>query len=1008
MNAASLITSRSRLFLTFAVVLTLAGAFAWQTMPRQEDPTMPYRAALLIVPFPGADAEDVERLVVDPLEEELAQVTELREVRSTSRAGAAILVLEIEDRISEVGPVWDEVEDRIADARGSFPDAVLEPEFDRDIFDQESIVVAITGDDDPLALLDAAETLKRRLLREPTVSRVVLTAEPTEQITVALDDATARRLQLDPRALAAQLAARNVALPGGSVVADGRTLTLSPNAEYGSIDEIAATPVMLPSGSIVALGEIADVRREAATPIESRMRFDGQLAVAVGVVPADAINLLTFGDDVQAVVDTLNDDIAPLRAEFMAFQPARVEERLQSLSRSLLQGVLIVALVVVLVMGPRLGIAVASIVPLVTLSALAVYAIGGGVLHQMSIAALVLALGLLVDNAIVVAEAVQSHIDAGLNRWDAARAAIRELALPLGAATGTTIAAFVPMYLSVGPTGDFTRAIPIMIMLTLTVSYLFAITVTPSLSAMLLRPTTGQNETRLHATRALSNIATRRPWVALVGAALLIAGSVQLAGQVRMQFFPASDRNQVIFDVELPEGTHLDETDATVAALEAVLAEQPGVEQVASFMGRGVPHFYYNLVQKPQRPHFAQLVVTTTSIDDVEPLLRRVRELAPATVPEALVIGRRIEQGPPVEAPIEIHVVGDDLVDLQQAADAIAATLRDTPGAVDVRHNLGQGAPSLDVTVNDAAAARAGVTREDVALALLGQTRGLTLGQYRAGDDPVPIVSRADEGDRTTTDQLETLLVSRPGVPAVPLEQVAHLTPTWRPAVLSHRNFRRYVTVSAQLDAGVTYADVLDRSQPTLEGLDLPASVTLSLGGDAEGSGEANAALLTTLPIGLLLLLTFLMGEFNSFRKVGIVLLTVPLAATGVIPGLVFGGQPFGFMSMLGVFALIGIVVNNAIVLLDVIGARRSEGATVAEAIDAAIAARTRPILLTTATTVAGLLPLAVSPSTFWPPLASSMISGLLASTVLTLLVVPSMYRLLFRDRDVRPDAATA
>lgn len=999
MNLAALVVSRFRLTITAALMFALVGGASWLTMPRQEDPTMPYRAAMLVVPYAGADAETVERLVVEPLEERLAEVDELDIIRATARANVAVLVLQLrEDVLEEVDRAWDDVERKIELARADFPEAAGEPQFDRDIFDTESIVIAVHGSADPLVLRDAVVELESRLLRLSTVSRVILSADPGEQIIIELDAAASRRLGLDPRTLAGLLQRRNAAIPGGTVEVGGRTLTVRPNAEFRSVEEIESTPIPLATGASVPLRDLATVRRAPMEPRESLMRFDSDRAVAVGVVPRKGINVLAFGQQVEEFVQEFEAEVAPLQLDYMAFQPARVEARLDSLGRSLLSGVAIVALIVILLMGPRLGLTVASVVPVVAMAAVAIYSIGGGVLHQMSIAAVVLALGLLVDNAIVVAENVQARIDAGTERWEAARRAVQELTVPLGAATGTTLASFVPMLLAEGATGDFTRALPIVIMITLSVSYVVAITVTPALSAITLRPRRRRSETGSRVLEALSSASVRHPWLVLAAVGVVLVVSVAQVTQVRLQFFPASDRNQLIVDVTMPEGTHVDVTGETADRIERALLERDDVESVASFVGRGVPHFYYNIVQKPSRPHLAQMIVTTRTTADVTPVLHGLREIAREVTPGVEVIGRRIEQGPPVTAPIELRVYGDDLEELRDASEQLLAIVREAPGAIDARHSLGLGAPALEFEVDDAAALRHGVARDDVAVALLGATRGIHAGQYRVGDDPAPIVVRGPDGEQTTVSELRDADIYPPGQPAVPVTQVASFDVRWRPASISRRNGERVAFVMAQLDEGATFSDVMGYVAPRAAELDLASSVRFEIGGDAEGSGDANAALLRTLPIGVLMLLLFLMGEFNSFRSVAIVMTTVPLAAVGIIPGLAISGQPFGFMSMLGVFALIGIVVNNAIVLLDVIDRQRAVGGTIADAIRSAVQQRTRPILLTTATTVAGLMPLALSPSTFWPPLAFSMVSGLLASTVLTLFAVPALYRLLFRD----------
>lgn len=997
MKALAAILGQRRLLLSTALFLAALGAFAWHAMPRQEDPTMPEMWALAVTPYPGADAETVERLVLDPIEEELAEVDAIAHINSIARADAAVVSMELHPGM-DTEEAWDEVEDALERAARDFPANAGEPSLDHEM-PTRSIVLAITGSQDRLALAEGAEELARRLRHLPTVAEAKVEFDPGEQVTIALDEAAARRLGLSPASLQRQLEAATSGVPGGAIRVGGRITSLRPNTELGSAEEIAAIPIVLASGAAVPLGEVATVRRAALEPESSRMRHAGRPAVALGLVPRDGVHVVDFGAAVREELAAAAPSLAPLTVEEVTFQPDRVQARLDDLGASLLLSVLIVAGLLLFFMGPRLGLVVAAIVPLVGLGSLAIYAVGGGVLHQMSIAALVIALGMLVDNAIVVAENVQRRIDEGVPRREAALAAVRELAVPLAAATATTLAAFVPMLMSEGPTAEFTRALPIVIMLSLVVSYVFALVITPTLSAMALRPSRGGNERSDRLSTRLGRFAVDRKFLVLAGTLLLVGSSAAGAGAVGQQFFPASDRNQLLVSLTLPEGAHIEEIDAATRRLEAAFSDQPGVRAVTAFAGRGAPTFYYNVMTQPNSPHLAQVLVTTGTPRDVPPLADFARHFVADELPGVEVVARGLEQGPPVVAPIALRITGAELAELDLAARAVLAEVRAVDGTLDVRHDVGLGVPSMRVAVDDAAATRAGFSRADVGLSLLRQTRGLSAGELRTGADPIPIVLRGAAGEDFAAEAVETLDVVRPGAPPLPLTQLAQTSLSWRPAVIRHRDHLRVVTVNAELASDMPFSVAEAALAPRIAALELPPGVEVAFGGASEGSDKANAAIAMTVPIGIFLLLFILLIEFNSFRRVLIVLLTVPLAAAGIVPGLLLFGQSFGFMSMLGVVALGGIVVNNAIVLLDVTERRREEGASVRDALVDAVRLRTRPILLTTGTTVAGLLPLMMSETTLWPPLASAMISGLLASTVLTLLAVPALYSVLFREK---------
>jgi multidrug efflux pump subunit AcrB/outer membrane protein TolC len=1003
MGTLDALLERRRLVLASAALLALAGAGSWLTMPREEDPQFPRRHALVVTTFPGADAETVERLVVEPIEEHLAEVETVAEVFSTARAGVAVIEVELRDQVYATDKAWDDVEDALAEAREEFPAGVSEPDFEDDLVSLDAMVYAVVGSADPLVLAAAAERAKRELLAIDAVKRVNVLADPGEQVVVEYDGAAARRLGLDPRALGAQLAERSRIVPGGVIHLGPKTANLRPATEFHSLEEIRRTPIVLPSGASVPLSELARVRRGPAEPPREIMRWNGEPAVALGVVPQDGIDRVELGREMRERVAEIAPRIAPVRLAEMIFQPDLVESRLAELTGSLRLGILIVAAVLFLAMGPRLGFVVAAIVPLVACAAIALYAADGGILHQISIAALVIALGMLVDNAIVVVENVQFRLDQGTDVHLAAVRSVKELALPLGTATGTTLAAFVPMLISKGGTADFTRAIPVLIMTTLAVSYFFAVLVTPVLSEIVLKPSARKAGSRFQGlARRIGELGVRRSGWALTAAVVLVALAAFSARFVERKFFPASDRTTVIVELEMPEGTHLEATDAVALKVERALLAGGEVESAATFVGRNGPKFYYNLPLGPASPHRSMIVAETASIDAVERVIAAVREYLRAEVPEAAVVARRLEQGPPIEAPIEIRILGRDLDDMERVADRLLAELRSVPGTRDTRHDLGLGAPQVAFEIDDAAAGRHGLSRTDVALALLGRTLGTEVGQFRAGDDPVPILVRSSAGEKFPVADLATIDVAAapgaaaPGAAGIPLAQVASLDVEWRPAAIHHKSRQRIVKVQAQLAEGATAYEVSAALEPRLRALELPPGVRLEMGGELEESGKANAEILANMPLGLLLLLFFLLLEFNSFRRVAIVLVTVPLAAVGVVPGLILSSQPFGFTAMLGVISLVGIVVNNAIVLLDLIETKRGEGMPVDQALTEAVERRTRPILLTMATTVAGLSPLAFSKATLWPPLAWAMISGLTASTVLTLVVVPALYKLLF------------
>ncbi len=995
---------RPRITLSIAALLALTGLAAWFTMPRLEDPEMSDRWASVIATYPGADPETIERTVLEPIEEELAQVSGLKRIDSTARAGFAVITLEVSDNVDvkSIDKIWTRVDEKLKDAHQEFPRGAGEPTLDRDVSDPEAIVLAVTGAEYE-QLAQAAQRVERALLGLGKVARVKRIGDPGQEVVIEIDPAVAAHVGVNLRTLTSTLASRHTTIPAGSIELDGRTASLRPEAEFASAEEISRTPIPLANGSAIALGDVASVRIGPSDPAGERMRFNRQAAIGLGIIPQRPVDLVKFGVDVRAEIKRLERELAPLKIEEVAFQPDQVEARLNDLGSNLIQSMLIVGAVLMLMMGLRMGLVLSAVVPLVTLASLGVYAAFGGVLHQMSIAALVISIGMFVDNAIVVAEDVQARLDAGTSKQDAMRQAVTSLALPLGSANGTTIAAFVPMLMAQGPVAEFTGALPVVIALTLVMSYVFTLFVTPVLTTALKPSTSKRDDWMMHLGQRLGTLAVTRKKAVFGGALLAMFASLMAAPYVEQNFFPHGDRNQLIVDLSLPEGASVTRVDALSLELERALESRTEVASVTSFIGRGAPHFYYNLTGWPKSPHRAQLLVTTRDLESVDAVQAFIRGFARRELPELAVAVKKLEQGPSVAAPIEVRVYGPHLSRIAQATDLVLREVTNVEGTVDILETLGTGVPAVKVRIDSATAARHHTSSTDVVLALLSETRGLEVGQLRTTRDPVPILVRAPLGRHLPPELLDSVGIGSGGsgkvASDVPLAEIADTQTQWLPAAIHHRNRKRVAKVLAELAPDATFSSVMRQLQPKLDALELPDGVTLEIGGAGEGSTAANDALLMAMPLGVLLLLALLLAEFNSFRRVAIVLTTIPLAAIGVIPGLLLAQQPFGFMSVLGVTGLAGIVVNNAIILLDLADRKLAEGVSIEEATREAVRARTRPILLTAATTVVGLLPLALSNTSLWPPLAWAMISGLTASTLLTLLVVPALYVLLMQRK---------
>ena len=990
------LVARPRLILLVVAMLALAGVASFGSMSRQEDPVFPDRNGLITVLYPGATAEVMERLVLEPLQDEISQVEEVQDYTATARTGVALVSVALLDTMYDTDTGWDRVRIAMERAQTEFPAGIAEITLDDRLSGLPAVVLALAADSSVVNLSLAAEQLKRDLMDLPGLSRIELEGETREQINIALKDAELVRLGVTPNQLAVLLGQRNQVSPGGFLVVNDRRLNLLSNNEFVDIDAIRETQIPLPDGGSVPLAAIADVWRSAVEPPEPSTWQDGEQVVALNLFTIkNQVDAIQFGVSVRDRVEQLRTDYAPLEIRELFFQPDQVKERLDGLQASLVLSMLIITAILFIGMGWRMGVLVAGMLPIVSLISLGIYDFGGGVLHQIAVIGIVISLGILIDNAIVIVENIQYRLNDGETRGQAMANAIKELAGPLGASTGTTLAAFTPLLLSKGGTADFTRGIPVMIMLTLTVSFILAVTLAPLLSAWFLKPAQIKSSAAIERLATyLAGISRHFPRGVVIGGVVLAAASMALFPFLNFQFFPNADRPQVVIEMFLPEGSDIRRTNELSQEMEQQLRQRPGVMSVHRFVGFTGPGFYYNLPNATQSPNRARMVVNTESLSDSGPIIQWARDFSANSHPEYEIVAGTLAQGPPRVAPIEIRVYHSNDETRLAAAEQVFRLLKSVPGAADVRHDIDTGVPVLRLNVDDASAQRAGLSRADVASTLFARSFGAPVEQYRQELDPLPIVLRSQEGTQLEVANLLSSYIYNTNGEAIPLTQIAQTEADWQVASINHRNGVRVLTVTGGLAEGFSYSQILDSLNAKLAEEPLPAGTRLENGGDQESSGDANNAILATAPIGILLLLFFLLLQFNSFKRVGIILISVPLAAAGIFPGLVLTDSPFGFQPLLGIIALVGIVVNNAIVLVDRMDQQLLAGMSLDDAVDEAVIRRTRPILLTTATTVTGLLPLAFSSSTLWPPMAWAIISGLMASTVLTLLVIPGVCRL--------------
>ena len=1005
-----------------ALLLVLAGGLsAYRGMSRAEDPGFTIRAAQVLTRFPGASPERIEQLVTDPIEEAIQELPEIDFISSTSKTGVSIVMVNVRDEFDDMRPIWDDLRRKVERVAPDLPEGVVGPRVNDEFGDVFGIVVTLTGDGYSYAeLKTVADEVRDELLRVPDVAKVDIYGAQDERIFVDYDNARLAELGLSPQQLRSILDSANIIIPGGSIRTGVERVALEPTGNFESVADLRRTVVTLPGRpEIVFLEDLAAISRGYADPPSSRVYASGVPALALGIAMRDGGNMIALGEGVAGEIERLQ-AVYPIGIDFdvVAFQPESVERKVREFMVNLGQAVAIVLVVMLLFLGPRTGLVVASLVPTAMIASLLVMAFFDIGLDQMSLAALIIALGMLVDNAIVMAESIMVRMAAGRRPVEAAVGSARELRVPLLISSLTTAAAFLPISLAQSTTGEYTAPLFKVITIALLSSWLLALTMTPLLCVLFLRVRPVAAGERFagrfyRAYRGLLVNCLRRPALTLAGVSAIFLLAIQGFRIIPNIFFPPSDKAIFTAEYELPAGTSIERTLEVVETVDRFVAAElragageasEGVTNWATFAGNGGPRFYLAHNPSPANPQLAFSLLNATSRSVItDELIPRIAAFCRERFPELDVTLNPLQLGPPVSAPVQVRLSGRDPDRLFDLVDAVKARLRPIPGVTTVTDDWGMRSKKLVVAVDQPRARRAGVTSQDVAISLQTALSGFETTQYREGETIIPVTLRSTLASRTDVTKLDSLNVYAQATgAAVPLLQVADAAVVWEPSTIRRRGRLKTVTVSSELAPGMVASDVVARLRPWLdaEQAGWTPGYRYEFGGEEETSGRANQSIAEQLPVAGLIILLLLVLQFNSIRRTAIILLTIPLGLIGVVAGLLLAQSYVGFMTLLGIIALAGIIINNAIVLIDRIRIEIDDnGLDPPRAIVEAAQGRFRPILLTTATTVAGLLPLWFGGGPMWEPMAIAIIFGLLGATVLTLGVVPVLYSLFFRVR---------
>jgi multidrug efflux pump subunit AcrB len=934
--------------------------------------------------------------------------------------GTSIVLVEVKAAYTDLRPIWDNLRRKIDKVRPDLPAEVIGPTVNDEFGDVFGIVAALTGEGFSFAeLKKVADEVREELLLLPDVAKVSIHGAQEERIFVEFSSTQLSQLGLSTYQLLDILKRRNIIIPGGYLQTGDERIALEPSGNFESLDEIKRTVVSIPGRKeVLYLGDIVTIRRGYIDPPAERARFKGKPALAVAISMREGGNMVELGRQVKPVIARLQGAYPwGINFDIVAFQPDVVTQKTDEFTASLLQAVGVVIAVMLLTLGLRTGLVVASLIPAAIIMAILVMSVLGIGLDQMSLASLIIALGLLVDNAIVMSESILVQMERGKSAVQAALGSAGELRVPLLVASLTTAAAFLPIFLAESEVGEYTAPLFKVVTITLLCSWVLALTLTPLLCVAFLKlKDKNRNKPREDGAlyrlyRAVLCGMLRRRALSLCVITLVFFGVMALGRFVPALFFPNQVTKQFVGDVKLAAGTPIEKTERMVKKVDRFIAKElaagPGREEGIAdwtvYVGNGGPKFRlaYNAVSAD--PGYAMFIINATSADVVPGLQRRLNEWCRENLPDAEANFKDFSYGPPVDNPVEVKVYGRRMDQVFARADEIKRKLRQISGTRNIDDNWGRPVKKLLVKVNQARARRSGVTNQDIALSLQTIFSGFGNTAYREGDKVIPISLRSVAADRTDVGKIETLSVySQSTGKAVPLKQVADIELRWNPGRILRENRLKAMTVSSQLQPGVLAAQVTAELAPWLEeeSKSWALGMKYKIGGSDEASQEGNQSIMEKLPIAGFLILMLLVAQFNNVRKPLIILTTIPLALIGVILGLLILRSYMGFMTLLGIVSLAGIVINNGIVLLDRIRIEMEEhGRSPQDAIVSAAVLRIRPILLTTATTIGGLLPLYLGGGPMWEPMAVAIMFGLLFSTMLTLGFVPVCYAALYRVR---------
>lgn len=988
------------------IVLSLAGMLGYTKLGQKEDPEFTFKAMVIRAGWPGATAAEMEAQVTDKLEKSLQGLPQIDYTQSYSRAGEMQILVSLREdvRSKEVQDVWYQVRKRVNDIRATLPGSMQGPVFMDEFGETFGNLYAFTGDGFNMAELKKhVETARDELLRIPDVNKVDLIGVQDEKIYVEYANAKLASLGISPQQINQIIAATNTVSPAGAVDGKSERVYVRVTGGFDAVEHLRKLPLTL-NGRTFRLGDVAQIKRMTVNPASVAMRFQGQPAIGLGISMKKGGDVLKMGRQIDETLATLRQSL-PVGVEYHAVsdQPAVVKNAIRTFTRSLFEAVAIVLAVSFLSLGFRTGIVVALSIPLVLAITFLLMWIFDIELQRISLGALVIALGLLVDDAIIAVEMMALKLEQGWNRFRAATFAYSSTAFPMLTGTLITAAGFLPVGLARSNAGEYTHSILTVVGISLVVSWVVAVLFTPYLGFVLLPEKIRHEEHDVYQGRfyrifrklVTSCITWRKTTVAATAVAFALS-LLLFAVFVPKQFFPPSERPELLVDLWLPYTASYQATEAEVKKLEAILAKDPDVESVTSYVGTGSPRFYLPLSQQLPNLNFAQLMVMTKSAKVRDKVLQRTRDLFEQDFP--MVRGRvaRLENGPPVGYPVQFRITGTDATEIKAVGVKVAEILRQNPYARQVNQDWGETVKTLRLIVDQDRLRNFGLTSTELASRLQMAVGGVVATQFRDGNETIDVVTRLVESERNRLDALAGLRILLPSGKTVPVAQLADIRLENEESLIWRRNRQKTLTVRSDA-VGAEAPEITKAVLSQIRALEktLPAGYHIDVGGTAENSENSQAPIRAVMPLMILIVATLLMMQLQSMRQTMMVLLTAPLGMIGVAPALLLFQAPFGFVATLGVIALAGMIMRNSVILMDQIEQDIETGMPPWEAVIESAVRRFRPIMLTAAAAILAMVPL--TRDILWGPMAIAIMGGLLVATILTLLFLPALFVLWLR-----------